>query len=272
MSSHVMYLNLLLKIPPDEVFFDFLAQCGLTLHTVDAEADDDTCETLRIVIAIERAPLSVRDGILAGLHHIALLADEAGLDALRAAAAAAPGRVRSLHLPDAPVQCALWMYLRHRDLFDAACRRRGLRARHVEPMALDQLRAPLTLAGDPAVSNVRLREVTLLDEMTGGEITFKAPTDDTRVGVLDLLAEWMPIENPTRQERFRVVAAMIDLDLLPDLGRETDRSATLVLSRRDGCDLTGIDTPLRIRLESWLARWQSTVDPWPNAGQPQQTA
>ena len=272
MSSPVMYLNLLLKILPDEVMFDFLAQCGLTLHAIGTDDDDDARETLRIVIAIERAPLSVRDGILAGLHQIALLADEAGLEALRAVSAAHPGRLNALHLADAPAPCALWMYLRHRDLFDAACRKRGLRAVQIEPMALDHLREPLTWPGDPAVGHVRLREVTLLDEMTGGEITFKAPTDDTRVGVLDLLTEWMPVDNPARQERFRVAAATIDLDLLPDLGREQSHSTTLVLSRRGGCDLSGIDARLRIQLESWLARWQSAVDAWPNAGQPQQTA
>lgn len=100
MSSPVMHLDLLLKLPPDEVFFDFLAQCGLALHTLDA--DDDACERLRIAVEIERAPLMVRENILAASHQIALLADETGLNALREAAAAAPERVRPLHLPDAP--------------------------------------------------------------------------------------------------------------------------------------------------------------------------
>ena len=91
-SSRVMHLDLLLKLPPDEVFFDFLAQCGLALHTLDA--DDAACERLRIAVEIERAPLMVRESILAAFHQIALLADETGLEALREAAAAAPGRDR----------------------------------------------------------------------------------------------------------------------------------------------------------------------------------
>ncbi len=61
MSSPVMHLDLLLKLPPDEVFFDFLAQCGLALHTLDA--DDHACERLRIGVEIERAPLMVRESI-----------------------------------------------------------------------------------------------------------------------------------------------------------------------------------------------------------------
>ncbi len=173
-----MYLDVLLKIPPDEVLFDFLAQCGLKLHAVDA--DGNTCETLRIVVEIERAPHSVRTRILAGLHQVALLADEAGLDALRAIVAVHPGHVNALHLADAPAQCALWMYLRYRDLFDAACRMRGRLLPPDEPMVLDYVREPLPLPLDPSVVSVRLREVTLLDEVTGGEITVKASSVQRR--------------------------------------------------------------------------------------------
>lgn len=265
MSSPVMYLNLLLKLPPDEVLFDFLAQCGLTLHTVDAD-DDKTCETLRIAIEIERAPLSVRDCILAGLRQVALLADAAGLDALRATAAEVPIRINPLHLPDAPAQCALWVYLRYREIFDAACRRRGLSVHLVEPMALDHLRLPLNLPDDPSVARVRLCEVTLLDEVSGGEIVVLAPVDSTDGGVLHLLSEWMPSDNPAHQERFWVIAAKIDLMFLPESGQAIGRSATLVLKRRGGNNLADFESGLRTRLEFWLARWRPAMDLLPSSG------
>ncbi len=114
MSSSMFYLELLLKIPPDEVLLDFLAQCGLTLSFEIERPEGDAYKRLRIATAIERAPESVRGCILAGMRHVALLADAAGLDALRAANEAHAGQVNPLHLPDAPAQCALWMYLRGR--------------------------------------------------------------------------------------------------------------------------------------------------------------
>jgi hypothetical protein len=267
-SSPVMYLDLLLKLPPDEVFFDFLAQCGLALHTLDA--DDDACERLRIAVEIERAPVMVRESILAAFHHIALLADETGLDALREAAAAAPGRVRPLHLADAPAQCALWMYLRHRDLFDAACRVRGRLVPPAEPMALDFLRHPLSLPDDPSVGSVRLREITLLDETTGGEITVKAPTAQAQIDILDLLTAWMPTDNPVQQERFRIIAAKVDLAFLPGASEGLDGDiAQLILKRRGGHNLADFADALQGRLEVLLSHWQSAIGLEPNVGQPQ---
>jgi hypothetical protein len=253
-SSPMKYLDLLLKIPPDEVMLDFLAQCGLVLRDVDA--DDAACATLHIAIEIERAPLSVRDGILAGLRQVALLADMAGLNALRTSAVEAPVGIHPLHLPEAPAQCALWVYLRHREIFDAACRRRGLSTNLVEPMRLDHLRLPLRLPDDPSVAKARLCEVTLLDEVSGGELVVLAPVDDMDGGVLQLLSEWMPNDNPARQERFQVIAAKIDLTFLPEFGQAIGRSATLVLKRRGGSNLADFDAGLRTRLESWLARWR----------------
>lgn len=265
MSSPVMHLDLLLKLPPDEVFFDFLAQCGLALHTLDA--DDDACERLRIAVEIERAPLMVRENILAASHQIALLADETGLDALREAAAAAPGRVNPLHLPDAPAQCALWMYLRHSDLFDAACRMRGRSVPPVEPMALDFLRHSLSLPDDPSIGSVRLREITLLDETTGGEITVKAPTGQAQTDALDLLNAWMPIENPAQQERFRIIAAKIDIAFLPGASEGLDGdTAQLILKRRGGHNLADFAAALQGRLETWLSQLQSAIGLEPNAG------
>ena len=196
MSSSVVHLDLLLKIPPEEVLFDFLAQCGLPLRLGIVDTDGYAYETLRIAAAIERAPSPVRDCILASMRHVALLTDEAGLEALRAVNAAHASRVSALHLPDAPAQCALWMYLRHRDLFDEAVRLRGLYVQLTEPMLLDTLRQPLTMPDNLVVDSVRLYEATLLDEVTGGEIAIKAPEGDVRVSVLDLLDHWMPIENP----------------------------------------------------------------------------
>ena len=265
MSSPVMHLDLLLKLPPDEVLFDFLAQCGLALHTLDA--DDDACERLRIAVEIERAPLMVRENILAAFHQIALLADETGLDALREAAAAAPGRVNPLHLPDAPAQCALWMYLRHRDLFDAACRMRGRSVPPVEPMALDFLRHSLSLPDDPGIGSVRLREITLLDETTGGEITVKAPTGQAQTDALNLLSAWMPIDNPAQQERFRIIAAKIDIAFLPGTSEGFDGdTAQLILKRRGGHNLADFAAALQGRLETWLSQLQSAIGLEPNAG------
>lgn len=264
MSSPMKHLDLLQKIPPDEVMLDFLAQCGLVLRDVDA--DDAACATLHIAIEIERAPLSVRDCILAGLRKVALLADTAGLNALRETAVEAAVGIKLLHLPAAPAQCALWVYLRHREIFDAACRRRGLSTHLVEPMLLDHLRLPLSLPDDPSVAEARLCEVTLLDEVSGGEIVVLAPVDGRDGGVLQLLSEWMPNDNPAHQERFWVIAAKIDLTFLPEIGQAIGRSATLVLKRRGGSNLADFDFGLRTRLESWLAHWRPAADLVPKIG------
>ena len=85
-----MHLDLLLKLPPDEVFFDFLAQCGLALHALDA--DDDACERLRIAVEIERAPLMVRESILAAFHR--------GAEARQPSAPS--GRARAVRAVDVP--------------------------------------------------------------------------------------------------------------------------------------------------------------------------
>jgi hypothetical protein len=257
-SSSVVHLDLLLKIPPDDVLFDFLTECGLPLHFREADDDGSINTKLRIVAAIERAPVQVRDCILASLRQIALLADEAGLEALRAASAARPGRVNPLHLADAPAHCALWMYLRHRDLFDDAVRLRGLHKQHAEPMALDTLRQPLRLPDDLVVDRVRLCEATLLDETTGGEFAIRAPAGDSGVGVLDLLESWMPHDNPIRQERFRVVAAMVDVEYFPEAGQATGRSAMLALKRRGGSNLCDFDLKTQGQLAAWLSHWRLT--------------
>lgn len=114
MSSSVVHLNLLLKIPPEEVLFDFLTQCGLPLQFGVIDTDDYSFETLRIATAIERAQFPVRDCILASMRHIALLADEAGLEALRtvnearprpsecAAPAGCPAAMRDVDVPAPP--------------------------------------------------------------------------------------------------------------------------------------------------------------------------
>ena len=256
MSSPVVHLNLLLKIPPEEVLFDFLAQCGLPLQFGVIDTDDYSFETLRIATAIERAPFPVRDCILASMRHIALLADEAGLEALRTVNEARSGRVNALHLPDAPPQCAMWMYLHHRDLFDEAVRLRGLQAQLAEPMPLDTLRQPLSLPDALVVDSVRLYEATLLDEVTGGEIAIKAPAGDARVSVLDLLEHWMPIENPMRQGRFRVIAAKLGVEFFPEPGQTVGRSVVLALKRRGGSNLSDFDSGTREQAESWLSYWR----------------
>lgn len=260
-----MHLELLLKLPLDEVLLDFLAQCGLKLHAVDNASDGNAYEKLRIAIAIELAPEPIRDAVVASLRDVALLADAVGLDALRTVSKRAPDRVNSLHLADVPAQCALWMYLRHSDLFDAALRLRGLRHEVREHLSLEPVRAPLTAPDDLVVNSVRLCEATLLDEATGGEIAIRAPACDPNLSVLDLLGAWMPIENPMQQDRFRVVAATLGIELYPELGQPSGRTVTLTLKRRGGGNLEAFDAQTRSRLETWLNQWR--LQPSPRSGQ-----
>lgn len=258
MSSSMFYLELLLKIPPDEVLLDFLAQCGLTLSFGIEGPEGDLYKRLRIATAIERAPAPVRGCILLGMRHVALLADDVGLAALRAANEAHAGQVNPLHLPDAPAQCALWMYLRHRALFDEAIRIRGPHPLLADPMPqpLDYLRHPLMLPDDLVVGNVRLLEATLLDEITGGEIAIMAPAGDARIGVLEVLDTWMPTENPMRRRRFRLVAAVLGVEFFPEPGHSISRSVMLALKRRGDSNLGDFDVGTRAQLETWLIRWR----------------
>lgn len=255
MSSSVVHLDLLLKIPPDEVLFDFLAQCGLSLHFDIVDTSDHAYVTQRIASAIERAPSTVRDCVLASMRQIALLADDTGLQALRAANEAHAGRVKALHLPDAPASCAMWMYLRHRDLFDEALHMRGLDAQLLEPMPLDTLRQPLMRPDAMAVESVRLYEATLLDEATGGEIAVRAPEGNRRIGVLELLDTWMPMDNPMRQGRFRVISAKLGIEFHPEPGQTIGRSLMIALKRRSS-NLGDFDSGTRAQLETWLHHWQ----------------
>ncbi len=67
----------------------------------------------------------------------------------------------------------------------------------------------------------------------GGEITVKAPTGQAQTDALDLLNAWMPIDNPTQQERFRIIAAKIDIAFLPGASEGLDGdTAQLILKRR----------------------------------------
>lgn len=255
-SSPVMHLDLLLKIPPDEVLFDFLEQCGLILQAADVDVGDDVCERLRIAVAIELAPAAVRGAVLAGLRHVAALADAAGLTALRKACHRSGDRVPALHLPDAPAQCALWVYLRHRDLFDAALRLRGLLGLASPPLSLEPVREPLPLPDDPVVRSVRLVEATLLDETTGGEIAVRVPFFDPHLSVLEMLATWMPTDNPMAQHRFRIIAAGLEIELYPESSGASAQSVTLELKRRGGSNLNDFDARTRARLEAWLNHWR----------------
>lgn len=258
MSSSVVQLDVLLEILPDEVLIDFLSMCGMPLHFVTGDKGNASDQKPSLAAAIERAPTPVRDCVLANLRQVLLLADDAGLEALRAVNAAHDGRVSPLHLPDAPAQCALWVYLRHRDLFDEAVRMRGLHLPHPEPMPLDALRQPLTLPDALVVDRVRLYEATLLDEATGGEIAIRAPACDANVSVLDLLNVWMPTDNPMRKNRFRVVAAKLDVEFFPEQGQVMGRSVMLALKRRGGNNLGDFDAGTRAQMETWLTHWRLT--------------
>lgn len=257
MSSFQMplnLLNLLSSIAPDDVLYDFLARCGLPVRFGIADTANETSVTRRIVTAIERAPSPVRDCVVASLRRIALLADDAGLAALRAVNEARAEPVNALHLPDAPAQCALWMYLRHRDLFNEALRLCGLHTPRHEPMPLDTLRQPLGRPDALVVDHVRLFEATLLDETTGGEIAIRAPEGNPRVGVLELLDHWMPMDNPMRQGRFRLIDAKLGIEFFPEPGQAIGRSVLVALRRR-GSNLGDFDSGTRAQLEAWLRHW-----------------
>ena len=124
------------------------------------------------------------------------------------------------------------------------------------PQPLDYLRRPLMLPDEMAVDNVRLLEATMLDEITGGEIAIMAPAGDTRVGVLEVLDIWMPIENPMRRRRFRLVEAVLGVDFFPEPGQPVGRSVMLALKRRGGSNLGDFDVGTRAQLETWLIRWR----------------
>jgi hypothetical protein len=150
------------------------------------------------------------------------------------------------------------MYLRHPTIFDDAVRMRGLYPLLADPMPqpLDYLRRPLTLPDEMAVDSVRLLEATMLDEITGGEIAIMAPAGDTRVGVLEVLDIWMPIENPMRRRRFRLVEAVLGVDFFPEPGQPIGRSVMLALKRRGGSNLGDFDVGTRAQIETWLIRWR----------------
>lgn len=258
-SSSVVEPEVLSEVLPDEVLVDFLLMCGMPPHLLAGDDDPPLENRPSLAALIDCAPSSVRDCVLANLRQVSLLADDAGLQALRAANAARGNPVNPLHLPDAPAQCALWMYLRHRDLFDEAARSRGVHQSHTELVQLDALRQPLPVPDGLVVDRVRLFEATLLDEDTGGEIAVKAPHCDPSVGVLDLLDTWMPTDNPMRQSRFRVVAAKLGVDLHPEKGRPSGRSIMLELKRRGGSNLADLDAETRARMEAWLKRWRMST-------------
>jgi hypothetical protein len=254
-SSSVVPLDVLLKIAPDHLLLSFLAQCGLSLPRSVADTDDHTLATLRIAAAIQRAATAVRDCVVASLHRIARLVDAAGREALRLANDALGRRVSVLRLSNAPPQCALWTYLHDRELFDAAVRLREASVQGHERMPLEVLREPLAVPDGLVVDRVRLFEATLLDEATGGEIAIKAPADDARLSVLDLLDHWMPVENPMRQGRFRVIAAKLTIEYFPEPGQPAGRSVLIALQRRGGSNLDEFDAGTRVQCESWLSRW-----------------
>ena len=256
MSSSVVPLDVLLKISPDHLLLDFLAQCGLSLPRSVADTEDHTLDTLRIAAAIQRAATPVRDCVVASLHRVARLVDAAGRQALRSANDAQGRRMSVLRLSNAPAHCALWAYVHHRDLFDAAVRLRESAVQGDTPVPLDALRRPLPQPEGLVVDRVRLYEATLLDETTGGEIAIKAPEGETRISVLDLLDQWMPIESPMRQARFRLIAAKLGVEFFPEPGQTVGRSATIALRRRGGTNLDDFDAGTRTHFESWLNRWR----------------
>jgi hypothetical protein len=254
-SSSVVPLDVLLKISPDHLLLDLLARCGLSLPRSVADTDDHTLATLRIAAAIQRAATTVRDCIVASLHRIARLVDTAGREALRRANHAIARPVSVLRLSNAPAQCALWAYLYRRDLFDAAVRLREASLQSHERMPLEALRYRLPIPDGLVVDRVRLFEATLLDEATGGEIAIKAPADDAGLSVQALLDHWMPVENPLRQTRFRVIAVKLKIECFPEPGQQAGRSVLLALQRGGSSNLDEFDAWTRAQCESWLRRW-----------------
>ena len=258
MSSSAIHFEFLLKLTPDQVMYDFLAQCGLRLQTGQMAGENLVHEKLRIAVAIECAPSSVRDLVLARMRRVLQLSDEAGMAALSAAARMCPAREAEPTWHQTPIAYALWMFMHHRAVFDAASRLRERDARPFEAMTLDTLRRPLPLPDDLVVGSVRLQEATLLDEVTGGEFTVRAPVTDGGVDVLDLLAAWLPTDNPMRMDRFQVVSATLRVSFLPEPGQGAGRVEMLRLKRRGGCNLGQFDAQTQARITGWLHQWRLT--------------
>ncbi len=256
MSSSAIHFEFLLKLTPDEVMYDFLAQCGLRLQTGLMAGENLIHEKLRIAVAIECAPLSVRDLAQARMRRVLQLSDEAGMAALSAAARMCPAREAEPTWHQTATAYALWMFMHHREVFDAASRLREEDARPFEAMTLDTLRRPLPLPDDLVVGRVRLQEATLLDEASGGEFTVKAPVGEDAIDVLDMLDAWLPTDNPMRMDRFQVVAATLCVVLVPEPGQSPGHAHMLRIKRRGGSNLTDFDAQTQAKLVDWLHHWQ----------------
>lgn len=76
----------------------------------------------------------------------------------------------------------------------------------------------------------------------------------------------MPVDNPMRQDRYRVVSAKVGVEFFPEPGQTIGRSVMLALKRRGGSNLDDFDQCTRELLEAWLNHWRMTPDHDPQAG------
>jgi hypothetical protein len=76
----------------------------------------------------------------------------------------------------------------------------------------------------------------------------------------------MPVDNPMRQDRYRVVSAKVGVEFFPEPGQTIGRSVMLALKRRGGSNLGDFDQCTRDQLKAWLNHWRLTTDHDPQAG------
>lgn len=123
------------------------------------------------------------------------------------------------------------------------------------PYELANLKQRLAIPSDLGINTVRLKEVVLIDEETGGELIVRAPARETDISVHDLIERWMPTDNPLKKQLFKIVAAKINLHYFPEVGKKPRPVITLHLKRRGGTNIEDFDEALRVKLESYLVGW-----------------
>lgn len=120
---------------------------------------------------------------------------------------------------------------------------------------LASLKQRLAIPSDLNINTVRLKEVTLSDEETGGELIIRAPTRDADISVHDLIERWTPTDNPLKKQFFKIASAKINLHYFPEDGKKQRPVITLHLKRRGGTNIEDFDETMRVKLESYLVGW-----------------
>ncbi|MYN12772.1 hypothetical protein GSY71_06390 [Pusillimonas sp. TS35] len=116
------YDNILLNLPVDQTLRQFLMNQGLPLP-VDLDWNDEAATSTRLVEAVQQwADVGKRDALIAELHRVAGLSDEAGRRAiLEVSAFEADVLMPMLRVQQSDLQRAFWLHVHHPHLFDQAC-------------------------------------------------------------------------------------------------------------------------------------------------------